>query len=268
MKKIAVVYLCRFGNPPQASRAFLKSLRRFRAGMEFDLVYLLKGFPENRTDPALSRMRSGLPCAVEEIKVSDEFFMINALLEGAAQISHDSILPLGSWSRMLADDWLASFVSAFDRIPGCVVAGATGSYESLDDATPFPNVHIRTTGFLINRETFLGLERGPLRTKFDNNYFEAGPNGMTRQILAQGGQPVVVGKGGQCWLQPDWPHSRTFRSAQQENLLIEDNQTYRYEARNFKERRCLTKAAWNDESLAQPGGLGRRLWYLFRRRPR
>lgn len=259
-KKIAVLYLCRFANPPQASRKFLRSLMRFRAGADFELVYLLKGFPEGQTDPALARLKNRLPCPVREVRVSDEFFMINALLEGAAQIPHEFIFPLSSWSFILADNWLGAFVAAFERVPGCLVAGATGSHDGSFLNWKSSGVHLRTNAFLINRKTFLALERGRLRTKIDNNYFEAGPNGMTRQLLAMGGKVVVVGRDGRCWLPEEWPQSRTFFSGQQENLLIADNQTQIYEGARLYERRNLARHACGDENLAQPpvsrGGCG------------
>ena len=156
-KRIAVLYLCRYANPSQASRKFLKSLMRFRAGADFELVYLLKGFPEGRTDPALACLKNRLPCPVSEVRVSDEFFMINALLEGAAQISHEFIFPLSSWSYILADNWLRVFVSAFEHVPGCVAAGATGSGDGSFHNRQLSGAHLRTTAFLINRKTFLAL---------------------------------------------------------------------------------------------------------------
>jgi hypothetical protein len=264
IKKIAVLYLCRFANPPQASRKFLKSLLRFRAGVDYELVYLLKGFPEGRTDPALARLKTRLHCPVREVRVSDEFFMINALLEGAAQLPHEAIFPLSSWSFILADNWLASFVSAFDRLPGCVVAGATGSYDPYFTNGPSPNVHLRTTAFLIDRKRFLTLDRGRLRTKTDNNLFESGPNSMTRQLLAGGGKVVVVGRDGRCWLPEEWPKSHTFFSGQQENLIIADNQTLAYEGARLKERRSLARNACGDECFAEPPGFVRRVRRFFR----
>jgi len=266
-KKIAVLYLCRYANPPQASRKFLKSLLRFRAGADFELVYILKGFPEGTTDPALAHLRNRLPCPVSEVRVSDEFFMINALLEGAAQIPHEFIFPLSSWSYILADNWLGMFVSAFERVPGCVVAGATGSYDDYFNKGRFPNVHLRTTAFLIDRKTFLAIDDPRrLRTKLDNYHFESGPNGMTRQLLAKG-KVVVVGKDGRSWLPEEWPQSRTLFSGQQENLLIADNQTQIYEFARFNQRRYMAKNACGDESFAQPPGFARRVRRFFQQTP-
>ena len=264
IKKIAVLYLCRFANPPQASQKFLESLLRHPAGANFDLVYLLKGFPEGQSDPALTAMKDRLPCPASEVRVSDEFYMINALFEGAAQVPHQYIFPLSSWSVILADNWLAPFAFAFERVPGCVVAGATGSYDPAYPGGPYPNLHIRTSAFLIERTTFLALDRGRLKTKNDNYHFESGLHSMTRQLLANGGKAVVVGRNNQYWLADDWPKSHTFSSGQQENLLIADNQTESYEGARLEERKEIAKRTWGDARFAEPPGAARRVHRFFR----
>ena len=61
MARRAVFYLSRAVNHPRWSLAFLKSLVTQRAGADFDLVYFLKGFPENSTDPNLVKFRDVTP---------------------------------------------------------------------------------------------------------------------------------------------------------------------------------------------------------------
>ncbi|MBI1215366.1 MAG: hypothetical protein GC185_06060 [Alphaproteobacteria bacterium] len=259
MKKIAVMYLCRFGNPPHFSRNFLKDVIRFRAGVEFDLVYILKGFPEGVSDKAFLEIRKELPCDSYEVRVSDDLFITSAHLGGAEQVDHEMVLPLTSWSNIHCDQWLSPFVSAFDKIPDCAISGATGSFESLDDKTPFPNIHIRTTAFLLNRNLFVSAERGELKTKYDNNLMEAGPNGLTRQMLNRNKRVAVVGKGGQIWEPRDWAKSLTFRAGYQENLIISDNRTHAYDVSKQKKRLRLARMAWGEEINVPPVNIFRRL---------
>lgn len=112
---------------------------------------------------------------------------------------------------------------------------------------PFPNPHVRTNGFVISRELFLDLDPGPLADKWDALRLESGTNGMTRQLLRRGLRPVLVGRGGQVFEVGDWPQSRTFRSGDQENLLVGDNHTQHYAEAPPEERALLARLAWGSE---------------------
>jgi hypothetical protein len=173
------------------------------------------------------------------------------------------VLPLTSWSEVLAEHWLARFVSAYNTVKNCEIVGATGSYEGIETA-PFPNIHIRTTAFFMDRKIFLRAERGPLKTKWDNNLMEAGPNGLTKQVLARNKVALVVGRDSRVWEPLEWPQSRTFRSGDQQNLLISDNRTHDYEVGSYKARRKLTHLAWRDPTLAMRPALSRRLYSALR----
>jgi hypothetical protein len=248
MANIGVFYLTRPVNHPRFSLAFLKSLLAHDAKADFELVYILKGYDAGATDPGLSRFREQTGRNVHEARVSDEGFDIGAFLKVAASSRYERILFFNSYARILAPAWLAFYLAAFERVANCGIAGATGSYEIIDKAQPFPNVHVRTNAFMIDRKLFLDLEKGPLESRKDCNKFEAGTNGLTRQIMRRGLAPVVVGRNDKTWGIEDWPVSRTFRSGNQENLLVADNRTYDFEAGDPKWRSKLAHLAWGDRA--------------------
>ena len=111
---------------------------------------------------------------------------------------------------------------------------------------PFPNPHLRTNAFLLERELLLSLRPGPLRTKRDCHLFESGKHSLTRQITARGLAAVVVGRDGRAYLPPEWPASETFRQGEQRNLLIADNRTRQYSEGDEELRRELAAIAWSD----------------------
>jgi hypothetical protein len=142
--------------------------------------------------------------------------------------------------------------------PG-LTAGATdpGAWwlPHLRDFPKYPNPHIRTNGFMIGREMMLRLRFPKLRDKVDCYRFEFGRRSMTRQIRARGLKPLVVGRDGAAYEVDQWHESWTFRSGDQSNLLIADNQT-KYNAELGWERiQGLARLAWGDRPAYVGAGL-------------
>jgi hypothetical protein len=247
MRDCAVLYLERFCNPPQFARAFLNSTLRFDPGAEYDFVPVLKGFNEGIiSEPLKEHMldRSQSPLIFH---VSDDRSALGAMLEVAKQLPHEKILVLLSWSRILAPNWLRSYLSAFDTVENCGIVGATGSFERnnyKDVSQPFPNIGIRTTGFMMSRKLYIECADGRVGTREGELQFESGPDGYTKQIMRRGLKPVVVDRLGKAWQTEEWPQSKTFRSGYQEGLLIADNRTHGYAVGKAKKRRFLADIAW------------------------
>jgi hypothetical protein len=108
----------------------------------------------------------------------------------------------------------------------------------------FPNPHIRTNGFMIERDRFLSLRAPAFRTKFDLYKFESGRQSMTKQIIAQGLRPIVVDRNSSVYDIPEWESSSTYWVDQQANLIAEDNRTRQYESGSQERRRRLHDYAW------------------------
>src|SRR5262249_11131050 len=108
----------------------------------------------------------------------------------------------------------------------------------------YPNPHIRTNAFMIERERFLSLRFWTLMSKSDAYKFESGRNSMTRQIIGQGLKPTVVNRHGEVYETADWKEARTFWTDEQENLLIADNQTLSYSNADQWQRQRLENLAW------------------------
>lgn len=259
MPRITVIFLWRKLNDQRYARAFFRSLKDNPAGEEYDLIIAAKGYVG--TEPiTCADVLSSLPCSsVKILRFPDETPPTAVFRQAAATCSTEFILPLTSWSRILASNWLSRYIAAFDALPDCGIVGASGGYECLNDDTPFPNVGIRSNAFMVRTEIFNSLEAGPQHTLLDGNGFEAGPNGMTKQIVARGLKPVIVDRFGGRWLPDDWPKSQTFRLAEQEGLLIADNRTMQYTCGSRRKRKRLVKRCWGPDAHAVPGSPWRKL---------
>jgi len=108
----------------------------------------------------------------------------------------------------------------------------------------FPNPHIRTNAFMIERKQFLSLKFPAFVSKQDVYKFESGRKSLTRQILASGLRPVVVGGDGTMYEISEWRSSSTFWTNEQDNLIIEDNRTAAYAQGERSFRTKLENFAW------------------------
>jgi hypothetical protein len=122
----------------------------------------------------------------------------------------------------------------------------------------FPNPHIRTNAFMIERQRFLSLHTLPFDKKRDLYNFESGRRSMTKQILAQGLKPVVVDRTGKVYNMSEWKSSSTFWNGKQSNLIAADNRTRSYAEGDQELRTWLEDNAWTYPSSWTTRG--RRYW--------
>ncbi len=269
----AVFHLVRAGTDFEVLLRFLASYERFPSGAPHRLVFLLKGFPP-QLPARLTRLLDGVPHA--ELRCPDRGFDLGSYFYGSARVEEPLAMFTNSFSELLADRWLAKLLDAHGQ-PRVGVVGATGSWESLSseclhpricasasmfDAAlargkalavgvpllalfpRFPNVHLRTNGFLLARRDFIAMRPRLLRTKLDAWLFESGRHSMTRQVLRRGLDVRVVGRDGSAYRPDDWMHSLTFWRSRQENLLIHDNRTIAYDLADPALRAKRSEAAW------------------------
>lgn len=116
----------------------------------------------------------------------------------------------------------------------------------LIDYYPYPNPHIRTTAFMIERDRFLALKVPSFRTKSNVYKFESGWQSLTQQILKQDLRAIVVGRDGRVYEAGDWKSSSTYWIDQQANLMVADNRTRDYSEGSPQIRAQLQACAWED----------------------
>jgi hypothetical protein len=256
---IAVFYLLRAGNPEYLYSGFIDSLRRHPAGMEYCPVLIQKGFAPGFVHPLtrLWPLNNGTTLAV--VDVSDDGFDLTAYRKAAGIIEANTMLFFNSYSRILATDWLIKLHAAHHKLGPNSIVGATGSWESVGNLAPFPNIAIRTNAFMIERELFLSFQH-PLNTKQDCNLFEAGPDSMSRRIMENGGKVAIVDRNGRIIEPSKWPQSGVFRSGNQEQLLIADNRTMDYQRVSLRRRTRRARLAFGEQAVICSQNIFSRWW--------
>lgn len=124
-----------------------------------------------------------------------------------------------------------------------------GSLYYLRQHSQFPNPHIRTNVFALDRELLLSVINKSVITKEEAYAFESGKNSLSRQLAQRSLRLLVVNSEGQSFDIPDWIKSKTYRISEQEFLLASDNQSERYALSDQYERRILTMMAWGLDAV-------------------
>ena len=175
---IAVVYLARGADDDwiHSLRRFLTSYKNFPSEREHALYVLYKGFPsESDLDRAMEL------CSVvtaRTMKMDDRGLDIGEYMIAVNELTEDQVCFLNTHSELLAPAWLKKLALHLDR-PEVGLVGATGSFESLSPRgsqfPPFPNLHLRSNGFMIERELFSSILAGTvIRDKSDADLIESG----------------------------------------------------------------------------------------------
>jgi hypothetical protein len=124
---LCVVHLVRARNGLEPLHTFLDTYRRHEAGIDHELVLLLKGFGDEAA--AADHVRAARDLHPRTIHVSDAGFDLDAYATAAQRLNRTRYCFLNSFSRVLADRWLASLAAA--HAEGAGLVGASGSWASM-----------------------------------------------------------------------------------------------------------------------------------------
>lgn len=247
---LCVVYLAWTPYGIEPAERFLASYRDHPASTAHRLVLALAG-PDGDRAPwrrAFSDLRH------EEVELG-EGMDLDHYRTVVDRVLAERYCFLNTVSAVLADGWLEQMERILLR-PEVGMVGATGSYESPNSVRPgplrrlrpghdsFPNPHLRTNGFALERQLLLALDWPTGLTKLEAVALEGGRGSLTCQVRERGLETMVVGRDGVGYPPKQWRQSETFRSGEQANLLIADNRTRHYQEAGPLTRRGLAWLAW------------------------
>lgn len=247
---LCVAYLAWTPYGIECAERFLASYRAHPAGTPHRLLLLLAGPEEDRSH--WHRLFAAVPHEALEVGLGMDLGHYRAAVD---QVVAERYCFLNTVTEPLVEGWLARMEEALLQ-PEVGMVGATGSYESPNAVRPgpllrlrpgfepFPNPHLRTNGFAMERELILQLDWGYDLTREQTVTLEGGSRSLTRQVRERGLEALVVGRDGTY--PPDrWRASATFRSGEQANLLLADNRTRHYQEGGALTRRGLAWLAWH-----------------------
>lgn len=267
---IGLVHLVWAPLGPEPLARFLECYAREPAGAEHELVVLYNGFDDDRAIAGHRALLGHVAQSHREVVLPERLQDLAAYDQAARVLEHDQLCFLNSHSRPQNAGWLGALVEHMHASTVGLV-GATGTFESQVEGAalggqghesllwlrrrvavrraralypPFPNPHVRTNAFAIDRERLLSLDLGRAVDKLGAHRLESGWEGMSRRLRERGLRTLVVGRDRRAYEPEQWPASRTFRSGNQENLLVSDNRTREYDEASPERRRELELLAW------------------------
>lgn len=283
MKEICVVHLVWSPFGIEYFERFVRSYKTNSGSLEHDLLVVFNGFNSLAEIAPYHDFAQRHELNYSPLVLENHVWDIPAYFAAARSSDGKYICFLNSYSELLDGDWLAKMHKWIARADVGLV-GATGTFESyytnqlmqkpsiksllnprsfaaslraryrqreeLGQAKAwfgaFPNPHLRTNTFMLRRETMLKLKISEFKTKMDCFKFESGVNSLTRQVEAMNLKALVIGRDGDAYSTNQWRESKTFRSDEQRNLLVADNQTRNYEEAEPETKRLLELYAWGD----------------------
>jgi hypothetical protein len=231
---------------------FLAAYRRHPAGTEHRLLLAIAGPGGGDREP----WRRAFAAVDHEQVELGEGVDLDHYRTAGERVAAERYCFLNTASVPLVDGWLGLLERALLR-PGVGMVAPTGSYESPNAVRPgplrrlrpghdpFPNPHLRTNGFALERELLLDLDWPTGLGKLEAVALEGGSRSLTRQVQERGLETLVVGRDGVAYPPERWRQSATFRSGDQTNLLLADNRTLHYQEAGPLTRRGLAWLAWH-----------------------
>ena len=267
--KPIVVYLACEPLGIEYLKNFIKNYKYFDSGHDHDLIICFKQF-NNRKDVDLWKKEISL----KFIEFYDDYikmdYDIGSYLRIAKKYPKRNILFLGTYTMPNKKNWLKIFVNHYSKK---TLIGSSGSWASLASqflnfeysqhtifqqlrwglihllkVKLFPNPHIRTTGFFINSDDLLlvKVDKEKLVKKIETNYFEAGRNSLSNQLLKKGYKLIIVNSDNKSFEVNEWNKSKTFCLDKQEKLIFLDNKTNEYLKASNKIKKKMTKSHWGN----------------------
>jgi hypothetical protein len=254
--EIAIIHLVWAPFGPGMLEGFLRAYREMPPGIPHQLVVILNGFHGSHAG-ALADVQNVLTGVHHQVVLPPRPLAdLAAYLLAAREVQAERLCFLNSYSRPLVPNWLAMLDASFAD-PNVGMVGASSSFESAfsvaprwlrplrrRDFAPFPNPHLRSNAFILDRELMLGLRWEVSRSKTTAWTLESGRGSISNQIWELGMKVLVVGRDGVAYPPERWRESATFRSGDQRNLLIADNRTEQYEVADPRFKRRLEQMAW------------------------
>ncbi|MFT3679334.1 MAG: hypothetical protein QM791_03625 [Ferruginibacter sp.] len=276
---IPVVYLSYIPYGTDLLRNFLASYVNNAAGCPHQLIILFKGMMREGDEAPFISVAEEFGVQFQSMYYYGGGMDLDAYLFAARELTSRFVFFLNSQSVLLHGNWLLKMAQYTGESSTGVVASSASAqshysavfinhswrlnfssgiknqfrkYKLLVKAffywrslfPAFPNLHFRTTGFLINRELFTSLNIPVAANKMQAYKIESGYNSITRQVVAQGYTIILVDKNGKAYPMNEWHKPVVFWKGEQEDLLIADKQTMLFLNASPAEKKLFTLNAW------------------------
>jgi hypothetical protein len=157
----------------------------------------------------------------------------------------DTYAPTEAWNRVL-NKINRRFINAESIARWWWLTRPRQVFADYGRFQPFPNPHVRSNGFMVQRERLLQFARSQIKSKLDACAFESGADSVTVQLRRAGFSAITVDSCGRGYDVEDWWRGRLFRLGNQEDLLLTDNQSRSFNTMSPGARATHIRMTWGD----------------------
>tara|TARA_Y100000992_G_scaffold284041_1_gene233853 strand:+ start:968 stop:1786 length:819 start_codon:yes stop_codon:yes gene_type:complete len=263
-EKILVCYLITKFDDKNNLSTFLKNYNKFDSGHSHELLICFKLLSNEQIKIFKEILKE-----VNYIEFVDEYkkndFDLGSYKRVSIAYSSRYIFFLNGYSYPICDNWLGKIIKNY-KIKS--ILATSGSYESLLTSikpkkiykiisylfrlikyknlfNPFPNPHIRTTGFLIKGVDYINFMQDKIiETKEDVWKIESGKYSLTNYFKNLDYNIYIINSDGQKFLEKDWKISKTYNYSDQNKSIISDRHIRKYHNSNSDEKLKFQKNTW------------------------
>ncbi len=255
-EKILVCYLITKFDDENTLLTFLENYKNFKSGYPHELLICFKLFNKDRLEIFRKLLININHTEFIDENINNDFDL-GSYSRVALKYPSRHIFFLNSYSYPICDNWLNIIIKNY--VKNSILA-TSASYESFLSSIklkklykifhylikliqykklfyPFPNPHIRTTGFLIKGSEYLKFMKNRLiRSKIDAWKIESGKHSLTNYFKKLNYNIYIINSDGNKFLEKDWKLSKTYNYSDQNKSIISDKHIRKYHNLNPDEK--------------------------------
>tara|TARA_Y100000389_G_scaffold149396_1_gene148747 strand:- start:2000 stop:2815 length:816 start_codon:yes stop_codon:yes gene_type:complete len=265
-RKILVCYLFTKFDSIEDFKNFIKNYNSFKIGQEHSLMICCKLLDEVKKNSIINVLKdSNIKFELFYDPSLNNDFDFGSYYRVAQIHSNSLIFYLNASSKPITNNWLRILTNEYEENS---LLGTTASFEShssniklkknykifsfiykrlmnLIFFKPFPNPHIRTTGFLLYAKDFIDFYNNKkCQNKHDAWKLESGRDSLTNFFLKKKFPVKLINSDGNSFKIDNWINSNTYCYLEKSKLIISDKHTRKYEVLNNSEKKLYQKNVW------------------------
>ncbi len=263
-EKILVCYLITKFDNEDTLLTFLKNYQKFNSGYPHELLICFKLFDNKRLNSFKQLLVN-----INHTEFIDDYvdndFDLGSYSRVASYYSSRHIFFLNSYSYPVCKNWLKIIIDNYENNS---ILATSASYESLLSSIelkkfykligyliklfkykknfyPFPNPHIRTTGFFIKGSQYsLFMNDKSIKSKIDAWKIESGKDSLTNFFKKLNFNIYIINSDGEKFSENKWKESQTYNYLNQKKSIISDRHIRKYNSLDKIEKLKFQTNSW------------------------
>ena len=263
-EKILVCYLITKFDNENILLTFLQNYTNFNSGYPHELLICFKQLNNEKIN-SFRKLLNNIEYTEYIDNHSNNDFDLGSYSRVATGNPSRHIFFLNSYSYPVCENWLNKIIINYEEKS---ILATSASYESLLSSiklkkfyklisytikllnykrifNPFPNPHIRTTGFFMKGSEYSQFMRNKfINSKIDAWKIESGKKSLTNYFKKLNFNIYVINSDGKKFSEKEWKKSQTYNYLDQSKSIISDRHTRKYHSLNKAEKLKFQTNAW------------------------